>query len=91
MLSRACDVTEPAPQGDLADPFRPVPIKLFPIPLTGRVVKKIKPDRPGQVSFGSTTWKAQSTVPLEQPIEKQQTVIIVGRQGNTLLVLPPNS
>jgi len=86
----ASELGDREPQGELGNAFTSIPIQSFTVPLTGRVVKSINRDRPGQVSFRGTIWRAQSTVPLERRIPKRRTVIIVGRQGNTLLVLPPN-
>lgn len=87
----ACHTSDREPQADMGNAFKPIPIQSFAVPLTGRVVKPIKRDRPGQVSCRGTIWRAQSTVPLERRLPKRRTVIIVGRQGNTLLVLPPKS
>jgi membrane-bound ClpP family serine protease len=79
------------PQEELGGPFTPLSIQWFSKPIAAEVVTKIKPDRPGQVSFKDIVWNARSTEPLEQAIPKRQAVIIVGRQGNTLLVSPPQS
>jgi len=90
-LAGSCNTTRREPYEELGSPFAPILTECFRTRRCGLVVKKIKPTRPGQVSVGGVIWQARSIECLEKSIPKKQTVIVVGRQGNTLLVLPPKS
>ncbi len=90
-IAGSCDTRNREPYEELGSPFSPLSTEWFQTRRRGRVVKKIKPTRPGQVSVGGVIWQARSIEYLEKSIPKKQTVIVVGRQGNTLLVLPPKS
>jgi len=53
----------------------------------GEVVTDIPPGYTGQVSYEGSVWKARCQV-LEVAIPAGERVHVVGRQGNTLIVVP---
>ena len=53
----------------------------------GKVLQAIYPGQTGNVSYQGTTWKARSHI-TDVVLESQQPVQVVGREGNTLWVMP---
>ncbi|MEO0409106.1 MAG: NfeD family protein [Cyanobacteria bacterium P01_A01_bin.135] len=56
-------------------------------PPHGKVLRPIYPGQTGEVAYQGTTWKARCQVP-DAVLEMEQPVQIVGREGNTLWVMP---
>ncbi len=54
-----------------------------------RTVQAIVPGQLGRVSMGGTTWNARCTLP-DVTIDPEQEVLVVGRDGNILNVMPMN-
>lgn len=70
-------------------------IDLFPKPGIGQVEKTITATQPGRIHFRATSWPARFCYPDSQPdgslkVIPGEDVIVVGRQGITLLVVPTN-
>lgn len=64
-------------------------IDIFPKPVPGIVEQTITHVRPGRVKFQSSYWPAKLYQPNGEIILRpQQTVMVVGREGITLLVVP---
>lgn len=71
------------------DLFAPLPIELFEQAEIGKAVNLITAERPGRVEFAYTRWRARFYYPNTQSMVGPNTLVsVVGRQGNTLLVLP---
>lgn len=67
-------------------------IELFPEPLPGIVEEAIAVNNPGRVKFQYTYWPARLyRVEGEIVLYPDQFVIVIGRQGLTLLVIPTNN
>ena len=67
--------------------FSPRPVEYFAQLVAGRVTQKIERDRPGQVFYGGTHWRARlAGWELDIALGVGERVAIVGRQGTTLLV-----
>lgn len=66
----------------------PYEVKLFSQPDTGRVEESITPTQPGRVRFKSTSWPARLYCLDDQStLLPNDLVSVVGRQGNTLLIV----
>lgn len=55
----------------------------------GETITEIAPGQPGRVLYEGNSWRARCDDP-HTAIGPQQKVIIVGREGNTLIVVPEN-
>jgi len=71
------------------DFFQPLPIDMFPQPLEGIVEWQIAWGRTGRVKLVGISWAARLLAEHPAtPLQVGQVVMVVGRQGNTLLVQP---
>lgn len=69
--------------------FTPDPIEYFPTPVTEKIVATVTPTRPGRVQYGSTFWFAQfHHTNCQVAVLPGYKVLVIGRQGNTLFVVP---
>ncbi|MBD2109304.1 NfeD family protein [Nodosilinea sp. FACHB-13] len=67
----------------------PPPIEWFPSSAVGVIDEAVEGDCPGRIRYGGTHWFARSyTADLGLTFVVGQPVQILGRQGNTLLILP---
>lgn len=67
-------------------------IQLFKPPPDGRITDVIRGDTPGRISYAGTTWPSRPyTSGLGITFPQGQTVRIVARKGNTLLIEPNTS
>ena len=62
--------------------------QMFAKPLPGIVDETIAPDQPGRVKFKATYWPAKLFRGYDLTLEPGQKVLVIGRQGITLLVRP---
>lgn len=58
-------------------------------PTEAEVTEMIPAGRNGEVSYEGTLWKAKCSIP-DLSIDQGELVHVVGRQGNTLIVMPVN-
>ena len=71
--------------------FVPEKVEKFPAPLMGTVEKKITRSQPGRVKCQGTYWPARFYQPnCEATVLPDEPVMVVARQGITLLVVPVN-
>ncbi|MEM6425032.1 MAG: NfeD family protein [Cyanobacteria bacterium P01_H01_bin.119] len=64
-------------------------VQLFEQPKLGKVERAIAPNQRGRVFFEGTYWPARWHISSEAAIaEAEAWVIVLGRQGITLLVIP---
>lgn len=67
----------------------PPPIECFPPSAVGVIDEVVAGDRRGRIRYGGTIWFARPCTPdLGLTFGVGQPVQILGRQGNTLLILP---
>ena len=57
-------------------------------PLEAETLTEIAPGQAGRVMFEGNSWRAKSEG--DRVISPQETVLVVGRKGNTLIVIPEN-
>ncbi len=70
----------------------PYEVQLFVQPGTGKVEELIAPNQPGRVKFKSTSWPARFYNLSDQTtLLPNDPVTVVGRQGNTLLIVSANT
>ncbi|MEL6400925.1 MAG: NfeD family protein [Cyanobacteria bacterium J06626_4] len=66
-----------------------IPVEFFEQPLAGVVERDITAHLPGRVKVMGVSWKASLYDPATgYPLLLGTSVTVVGRRGNTLLVLP---
>ena len=66
-------------------------IELFPRIITAEVERTIAPTRPGRVKFQASHWPARFYQPSHQKtVSPGESVIVIGRAGIDLLVMPIN-
>lgn len=67
----------------------PQSIELFAAPIEGIIERPIALDHPGRVKALGTTWNAHFHPTSDQPtITTGDRVLVIGRRGITLLVIP---
>jgi membrane protein implicated in regulation of membrane protease activity len=69
----------------------PERIELFAQPGIGEVVQMITPNRRGRVKYRASFWPARFYFDTERPVEPSEQVVVIGRDGITLLVTPVTS
>jgi hypothetical protein len=77
-------------QGDPAMSVMSLPdeVELLAKPEPGKVEKSITATQPGWVYFQATSWSARIHQDFPGNLEPGHSVWVIGRKGNTLLVLP---
>lgn len=68
--------------------FTPTKVELFSQPVEGIVEDAIAPNEPGRVKCQGTSWPARFYKPSQTTVSPGASVVIVGIQGLTLLVIP---
>lgn len=66
----------------------PERIELFAQPGLGEVVQLITPNRRGRVKYRASFWPARFYPDTQRQAEPSEQVVVVGRDGITLLVTP---
>lgn len=69
-------------------PFMTHHPEYFSTPQPGVVTEDILPNCLGRVKFRASLWRAKLRQPSSQVVHEGQVVIVIGRQGLTLLVQP---
>ena len=71
------------------NPFESLPIKSFATPASGLIDKAVAGDAPGRIHYNGTTWFARSHPSYSDlTFTEGEWVLILARQGNTLLIGP---
>lgn len=63
-------------------------IELFAQPSVAEVVKSIAPNRKGRIKFRASFWPARFYLDSETEVLPSEQVVVIGRDGITLLVTP---
>ena len=71
------------------DSFEPPSVHLFDQPISGRVESEVTSNHQGRVKCQGVSWKASLyLIDHPHPLMPEQVVDVIGREGNTLLILP---
>lgn len=71
------------------NPLESLSINSFDTPASGLVDKAVVGDVPGRIRYNGTTWFARPhPSQLNLTFAEGERVLILGRQGNTLLICP---